>query len=338
MNDPKGSFRCMNHRQSTHHSACDKPVKLHWWTCMIGIKPGILWSWAEHPNHLTLGSPPTHRATPGLKPGILWSWAECPNHLTQGSPPTHRATLGLKPGILSSWAKCPNHSTQGSPPTHRATLGLKPGILSSWAECPNHSTQGSPPTHRATPGLEPGILWSWAEPPHISTTDLHQHTGLHRDLNPRSFDPGPNRLAFQPQNSTNTQHRITPGLEPEILWSWAEPPHISTTDQGYTAWGSNPDSFDPGPNLLTFRPRISTNTHGYNGTRTQDPERPNHLTTDLHVPLLLKFTSQCNVAPGFKLNQCNEGIHWLQNDNHFWLNSSNNFNKSPYFCLFENYL
>jgi hypothetical protein len=31
-NDPKGSLRCMNHRQSTQHSAPDKPVKLHWRT------------------------------------------------------------------------------------------------------------------------------------------------------------------------------------------------------------------------------------------------------------------------------------------------------------------
>jgi hypothetical protein len=32
-NDPKGSYKCMNHGQSTHHSAFDKPVKLCWWTC-----------------------------------------------------------------------------------------------------------------------------------------------------------------------------------------------------------------------------------------------------------------------------------------------------------------
>jgi hypothetical protein len=32
-NDPKGSFRCMNHLQSTHHSAFDKTVELHRWTC-----------------------------------------------------------------------------------------------------------------------------------------------------------------------------------------------------------------------------------------------------------------------------------------------------------------
>jgi hypothetical protein len=30
---PKGSFWCMNIRQSTNHSAFDKPVALHWWTC-----------------------------------------------------------------------------------------------------------------------------------------------------------------------------------------------------------------------------------------------------------------------------------------------------------------
>jgi hypothetical protein len=35
--DPNGYFRCMNHRQSTHHSAFDKPVELHWWTCGSGI-------------------------------------------------------------------------------------------------------------------------------------------------------------------------------------------------------------------------------------------------------------------------------------------------------------
>jgi hypothetical protein len=33
LNDHKRCFRCMNHRQSTHHSAFDKPVELHWWTC-----------------------------------------------------------------------------------------------------------------------------------------------------------------------------------------------------------------------------------------------------------------------------------------------------------------
>jgi hypothetical protein len=32
-NDPKRSFRCMNRRQSTCHSAFDKPVELHWSTC-----------------------------------------------------------------------------------------------------------------------------------------------------------------------------------------------------------------------------------------------------------------------------------------------------------------
>jgi hypothetical protein len=32
-NDPKVSFRCMNHTQSTYHSAFDKPVELHWWRC-----------------------------------------------------------------------------------------------------------------------------------------------------------------------------------------------------------------------------------------------------------------------------------------------------------------
>jgi hypothetical protein len=60
-NDPKGSFRCMNQRQSTHHTAFDQPVKLHWWTCGVevigynrGLEPGILWScWAERPNHST---------------------------------------------------------------------------------------------------------------------------------------------------------------------------------------------------------------------------------------------------------------------------------------------
>jgi hypothetical protein len=58
MNDPKGCFRCMNHRQSTQHSAFDKPVELNWWTCgdkviWKGLESGILWSWAERPNHLT---------------------------------------------------------------------------------------------------------------------------------------------------------------------------------------------------------------------------------------------------------------------------------------------
>jgi hypothetical protein len=30
LTDPNGSFRCMNHKPSTHHSAIDKPVELHW--------------------------------------------------------------------------------------------------------------------------------------------------------------------------------------------------------------------------------------------------------------------------------------------------------------------
>jgi hypothetical protein len=45
-NDPKGSFRCMNHMQSTHHSAFDKPVKLHWWTCGDEVMGTILRYWS----------------------------------------------------------------------------------------------------------------------------------------------------------------------------------------------------------------------------------------------------------------------------------------------------
>jgi hypothetical protein len=47
----------MNPRQSTPHSVFDKPVELHWrWSDRIQrrLEPGILWSWAQHPNH---GSP-----------------------------------------------------------------------------------------------------------------------------------------------------------------------------------------------------------------------------------------------------------------------------------------
>jgi hypothetical protein len=28
--DPKGYFRCMNHRPSMHHSAFDEPAEQHW--------------------------------------------------------------------------------------------------------------------------------------------------------------------------------------------------------------------------------------------------------------------------------------------------------------------
>jgi hypothetical protein len=47
-------------KYSTHHSAFDIPVELHWWTQM---------------NKTTV-------IRPGLEPGIIWSWAECPSHLT----------------------------------------------------------------------------------------------------------------------------------------------------------------------------------------------------------------------------------------------------------------
>jgi hypothetical protein len=43
-NDPKGSFRCMNHRQSADQSPFDKPVELHRWTCgdkWLGNRPNL---------------------------------------------------------------------------------------------------------------------------------------------------------------------------------------------------------------------------------------------------------------------------------------------------------
>jgi hypothetical protein len=54
-NDPKVSFRCINHRQSTHHSAFDKPVI--WWICVnIIIKwLGMTGTWTSDP--LILGRP-----------------------------------------------------------------------------------------------------------------------------------------------------------------------------------------------------------------------------------------------------------------------------------------
>jgi hypothetical protein len=51
-NDPKGSLRCINHRQSNHHSAFDKPVNCtgkHTDRVQLTLKSGILQSWAERP-------------------------------------------------------------------------------------------------------------------------------------------------------------------------------------------------------------------------------------------------------------------------------------------------
>jgi hypothetical protein len=55
--DPKGSFRQVNYRQSTHHLAFDKPVELHWWAHeWLRIQPGlesrIHWTWAGAANIL----------------------------------------------------------------------------------------------------------------------------------------------------------------------------------------------------------------------------------------------------------------------------------------------
>jgi hypothetical protein len=50
---PKGSFRCINHGQSTPHSVFDKSVELQWsidgdWV-RPSLEPGILWFWVKPP-------------------------------------------------------------------------------------------------------------------------------------------------------------------------------------------------------------------------------------------------------------------------------------------------
>jgi hypothetical protein len=45
-NDHKGTFRCMNRRQSAHHSAVDKPGELHWRTCGEQV---IEYNWDSNP-------------------------------------------------------------------------------------------------------------------------------------------------------------------------------------------------------------------------------------------------------------------------------------------------
>jgi hypothetical protein len=67
------SLRCINHRQSTHNLAFDKPVELHWWTSVLIIL-------AEKNSRSDKSRYHRDWVQPELEPGITCSGAERPNH------------------------------------------------------------------------------------------------------------------------------------------------------------------------------------------------------------------------------------------------------------------
>ena len=54
--DSKGSFRCMDHRQTTHHLAFDKPVKLHWYVSCHTQEPQLVTHPTTDPARMCLTS------------------------------------------------------------------------------------------------------------------------------------------------------------------------------------------------------------------------------------------------------------------------------------------
>jgi hypothetical protein len=170
---------------------------------------------------------------------------------------------------------------------------LESGILWSWAKRPDYSTVDlhTVTLHWVIRYDRDSNLGSFDPGPNVLTTrpwinTQSRYTGWSGMTRTRIWDPFiPGQTSWLLDRGSAHSHatlgdQVWPGLESGILWSRAKRPDNSTVDQHTVTlhWvirydrDSNLGSFDPGPNVLTTRPWISTQSRytGWSGmTRTR---------------------------------------------------------------------